>query len=151
MSHRGAGSGKCARLVLCILLNLLFFVAHGTNIFVLLLCSTAFEAAQDPHAQPPPNVGRAVRVDHMLCGVSAACSAHQPRAAADGCCHVDGTCGPVASGDPHVPPSVWRDHGDVAGHRHDSLSSHRRYSCLWDGVSCRVEGLRRIGDWTSTF
>jgi hypothetical protein len=54
MSHRGAGSGKCARLVLCILLNLLFLLAHGTNIFVLLLCSTAFEAAQDPHAQPPP-------------------------------------------------------------------------------------------------
>jgi hypothetical protein len=23
-------------------------------------------------------------------------------------------------------------------------------SCLWDGVSCRVEGLHWIGDWPST-
>jgi hypothetical protein len=118
MSHRGVGSGKCARLVLCILLNLLFFVAHGTSIFVLLLCLTAFETAQDPHAQPS-NMGRAVHIVHTSCGVLAACLAHQPRSAADGRRHVDGTRGPVASGDPHVPPFIWRDHGDDAGHRHD--------------------------------
>jgi hypothetical protein len=39
---------------------------HG-DIFVLLLCSTAFVATQDPHAQLP-DVGRAVRAVHMVCG-----------------------------------------------------------------------------------
>jgi hypothetical protein len=83
MSHRGAGSSKCAHLVLCILLNVLIFLAHGANIFLLLLCSTASEAADDPHAQPP-RVGRAVRAIHTLCGVPPACSAHQSRSATNG-------------------------------------------------------------------
>jgi hypothetical protein len=47
-----------------------YVVAHGANIFVLLLCSTAFAPAQDPHAHPP-DMGRAVHVVHMACRVPA--------------------------------------------------------------------------------
>jgi hypothetical protein len=45
--------------------------------------------------------------------------------------------------DPHVPPSVWGDHGDAAGRRHDPWSSHQRCTGFWDGVSSWVEGLCR--------
>jgi hypothetical protein len=60
----------------------------------------------------------------------------------DGICLVDSSCGPVMSGDPHIPPSMWRDHGDAARHHHDPWSSHRWHSGLWTGVSRQVEGLR---------
>jgi hypothetical protein len=39
--------------------------------------------------------------------VPATCSARQPWSAADGRRRVDDTRGPVASGDPQVPPSIW--------------------------------------------
>jgi hypothetical protein len=55
----------------------------------------------------------------------------------------------VASEDPHIPLSVWRDHGDAVGCRHDPWSSHRRHSYLWDGVSYQVEGLRQTSNWPS--
>jgi hypothetical protein len=117
----------------------------GLIFFLLLLCLRAFEAAEDPNTQPP-DVGRAVRAVHMSCGVPTACLAHQSRSAIDGHRRVDDTHGPVVSGDPHVPPSIWRDHDDAAGRRHDPWSSHRWHSYLWDGVSYRVEGLRQTGN-----
>jgi hypothetical protein len=98
--------------------------------------------AQDPHAQPP-DMGRAVHAIHTPCGVPAACSPHHRWSADDGLHRVDDTCGPVASGDPHIPPSVCGDHSGTAGHRHDPWSSHRRHVNFWDDVSKRVEGLRR--------
>jgi hypothetical protein len=55
----------------------------------------------------------------MSCEVPTACSARHPRSVVDGRRRVDGARGPVASVDPHIPPSVWQDHGDAAGHRHD--------------------------------
>jgi hypothetical protein len=81
-------------------------------IFLLLLWSTTFEAAHDPHAQPP-DVGQAVQVVHTSCRVPATCSAHHPRFAVDGRRHVDGAREPVAFGYPLVPPSIWQDHGDA--------------------------------------
>jgi hypothetical protein len=118
-----------------------YVVAHGANIFLLLLCSRTFAAAQDPLAQPP-DMGRAVHTVHTACGVPIACSATHRRSANDGLHHIDGTCVSMVSEDPHVPPSVWGDHGDAVGHRHDPWSSHRRHAGLWDDVSRRVEGLR---------
>jgi hypothetical protein len=106
-----------------------YVVAHGANIFVLLLCSTTFAAAQDPHAQTP-NMGRVVRVVHTVCEVPIACSATHRRSNGDGLHRVDDTCGPVASGDTYVPPSMWGDHGDVARRRHDPWSSHRQHAGL---------------------
>jgi hypothetical protein len=97
---------------------------------------------QDPHAQPP-DVGRAVRAIRMPCEVPVACSPHHQWSADDGLHPIDGTCRPVASGDPHVSPSVWQDHGDTAGRRHEPWSSHRQQSSLWDGDSRRMEGLCR--------
>jgi hypothetical protein len=121
----------------------------GLILFSLSLCLMTFEASQDPHAQPLA-LGRAVRAVHTSCRVLAAGSARQPRFAIDGRRRIDDTHGPVVSRDPHVPPSIWRDHGDAAGRRHDPWSSHRRHSCVWDGVFCRVEGLHRTGCWPST-
>jgi hypothetical protein len=126
-----------------------YVVVHGANIYVLLLCSTTFAPAQDLHAQPL-DVWRAVRAVHMSCGVPAAFSACQPRSADDGQPLIGITHGPLVSRDPHVLPSVWRDHDDTTGRCHDSWSSHWWHSCLWAGVSCRVEGLCRIGYWPST-
>jgi hypothetical protein len=98
-----------------------YLVTHGANIFVLLLCSTTFVAAQDPHAQPP-DVGRVVRVIHTTCGVPVACSTTHRWSADDGLCCVDDTYGPVVSGGHHVPPSMWENHSDAAGRRHDPWS-----------------------------
>jgi hypothetical protein len=112
---------------------LYYVVAHGANIFVLLLCSIAFAATQDMPAQPP-NLGWLVGAVHTSCRVPAACSALYPRSAADGLHRVDDTCGPMVSRDPHIPPFVWQDHGDTVGRRHDRWSSHRRNSYLWAGV-----------------
>jgi hypothetical protein len=112
------------------------------NIFISLLCYTSTLAAQDPYAQPPI-VGRAVCDVHAACRVPAACSYRVRPSTDDGLHRIDGTCRPVVSGDPHVPPSVWRDHGDAAGRRHDPQSSHRRCAGFWDSVSNRVEGLHR--------
>jgi hypothetical protein len=53
------------------------------------------------------------------CGVPIACSATHRRSADDGLHHIDDTCVSMVSEDPHVPPSVWGDHGDAVGHRHD--------------------------------
>jgi hypothetical protein len=52
----------------------------------------------------------------MSCEVPTTCSARHPWSATDGRCRVDVARGLVKSGDPHVPPSIWQDHGDVAGH-----------------------------------
>jgi hypothetical protein len=38
---------------------------------------------------------------------------------------------------------MWGDHGDTAGRRYDPWSPHQRHVDFWDGVSKRVEGLRR--------
>jgi hypothetical protein len=112
------------------------------NIFISLLCYTTTLAAQDPYAQLPV-VGRAVRAIHTTCRVPAACSSRAQPSADDGLHRVDDTCRLVASGDPHIPPSVWGDHGDAAGCRHDPWSSHRWLTGFWDSVSSWVEGLRR--------
>jgi hypothetical protein len=95
------------------------------NIFISLLYYTMTLTAQDPYTQPPV-VGRAVRAIHTMCQVPAACSYRVWPSADDGLRRVDDTYRPVASGDPHIPPSVWGDHGDTAGRRHDPRSSHRR-------------------------
>jgi hypothetical protein len=88
-------------------------------------------------------MGPVIRDIHMTCRVPTACSPHHRRSADDGLRCVDSTYGPVASGDPHVPPSVWGDHSDVVGRCHDPWSSNRRHAGFWDGVSRRVEGLHR--------
>jgi hypothetical protein len=85
--------------------DLLIFKCMGIMFFLPLLCSTAFEADQDPHAQPH-DVGWAVRGVHTSYGVLTTCSARHLRSAADGRRRVDGIHGSVASGDTHVPPSV---------------------------------------------
>jgi hypothetical protein len=90
-----------------------------------------------------PIMGRAVHTVHTACRVSTACSYCVRSSADDGLRRVDNTCRPVVSGDPHVPPSVWGDHSDAAGRCHDPRSSHRQRTGFWDGVSSRVEGLRR--------
>jgi hypothetical protein len=77
----------------------------NTKFVVPLLCSIATVATQDPHAQPP-DVGRAVCAVHTACGIPAPCSPRVPRSADDGLRRVDGTCGLVAHGDPHVPAPV---------------------------------------------
>jgi hypothetical protein len=92
--------------------------------FISLLCYTTTLAAQDPYAQPPV-MGRAIHAIHTACRVPAACSYCVRSFADDGLCRVDDTCRPVASGDPHVPPSTWGDHGDAAGRCHGPRSSHR--------------------------
>jgi hypothetical protein len=115
---------------------------YFTDIFVLLLCSTVTVPTQDPHAQPP-NMRRVVRAIRTPCRVPAACSPRHRRSANDGLCRIDGTCGLVAFGDPHVPPFTWGDHGDAAACHHDPWSPHRRHASFWDGVSKRVERLRR--------
>jgi hypothetical protein len=88
-------------------------------------------------------MGWALRAIHTACGVPTTCSAHHRRSTIYGLCCIDGTCGPVASGDPHVPTFMWQDHGDASGYRHDPWSSHRRHSDLWPSVSRRVERVRR--------
>jgi hypothetical protein len=80
-------------------------------------------------------VGRAVRAVHTSCRVPPASSSRHRRSAVDGLRGVDSTSGPLASGDPHVPPCVWRDHGDALGRHHDPRSSHRWHSDLWADVS----------------
>jgi hypothetical protein len=77
----------------------------------------------------------------MSCEVPPACSAHHRRSTIDGLHDVDGTRGPVAFGDPHVPPCMWRDHGDTSGHHHDPRSSHREHSGLWADVSMGNGGM----------
>jgi hypothetical protein len=62
--------------------------------------------AQDPHAHPH-DVGEAVRAVHTACDVPVASFACHRRSADDRLSCVDGTCGPVASRDPHVTPFVW--------------------------------------------
>jgi hypothetical protein len=99
-------------------------------------------AAQDPYAHPPV-VGRAVRTVYTACRVPAACLYHVRPSADDGLRRVDGTCRPMASGDPHVPPSVWGDHGDAAERHLDHQSFHRRRTSFWDDASSWVEGLCR--------
>jgi hypothetical protein len=97
----------------------------SANIFISLLCYTTTLAAQDLYAQPSV-VGRAVRTVHTACRVPTVCSYRVRPSVDDGLRHVDGTCRPVASVDPHVPPFVWGDHGDAARRCHDPRSSHRR-------------------------
>jgi hypothetical protein len=87
---------------------------------------------------------------HMACRVPAACSSRVRPSVDDGLRCADGTCRPVASGDPHVPPSVWGDHGDAAGHHHDPRSFHRQCTSFWDGVSNQVERLHRGCYWPVT-
>jgi hypothetical protein len=53
---------------------------------------------------------------------------------------VDSTGGLLSSRDPHVPPCMCRDHGDVLGCHHDPRSSYRWHYGLWAGVSRLVEG-----------
>jgi hypothetical protein len=112
------------------------------NIFISLLCYTVTLAAQDPYTHHLI-VGRAVHAVHTACWVLAACSSRVRPSANDGLRRVDGTCRPVASEDPHVPPYMWGDHCDAAGHRHDPRSSHPWRTGFYDGVSSRVEGLHR--------
>jgi hypothetical protein len=59
-------------------------------------------------------VGRAVRAIHTTCRITAACLSRVRPPADDGLRRVDDTYRPVASEDPHVPPSLWGDHGDAA-------------------------------------
>jgi hypothetical protein len=73
--------------------------------------------AQDPHTQPL-DVGLVVCTVRTSCGVPATCSPHHQRFDDDGLRRVDDTCGPVVFRDPHVPPSMWGDHGDAVGRRH---------------------------------
>jgi hypothetical protein len=75
-------------------------------IFLYYCCVTSVAPTQDPHTHPS-NVGRAVQTIHMMCGVPTTCAAHHRCSADDELRRVDGTYGPVASGDSHVPPSVW--------------------------------------------
>jgi hypothetical protein len=79
---------------------------------LIFLCSTSTVPTQDLHAQPP-DVGWAICAVHTPCGVPAACSPRHRWSADDGLRRIDDTCGLVASGDPHVPPSVWGDHGEL--------------------------------------
>jgi hypothetical protein len=95
-------------------------------------------------------MGRAVRAVHTACRVPAACLSRVRPSTDDGLRRVDGTCRPVTSGDPHIPPFVWGDHSDAAEHRHDRQSSHRWCIGFWDGVSSWVEGLHHSCYWPVT-
>jgi hypothetical protein len=88
-------------------------------------------------------MGREARIIHTVCGLPVACSPLHWQSADDGLYHVDGTCGPVVSKDPHIPPSMWGDHSDTAGHHHDPWSSHQWHAGFRDGDSRQVEGLCR--------
>jgi hypothetical protein len=97
-------------------------VIDGANIFLLLLCCRC--CTRSGYTRTPPDVGQAVHAIHTMCEVPTACSACHRWSAIDELHRVDDTCGPVAFGAPHVPPSVWRDHDDTSGRRHDPWSSH---------------------------
>jgi hypothetical protein len=120
------------------------FLSAWANIFLLLFYSTAFEATQDLHVQP---MHWDERYEPFICLVG---FLQLARLVNRGLSLMDAAAlmalmdrwRPEAHTF-HVPPSIRQD-------RNDPWSSHRRHSCLWDGVFYRVEGLRRTSDWPST-
>jgi hypothetical protein len=100
-------------------------VANEANIFFY-CCVAGVAPAHDLHAQPPPLLTWDERdAEFIRRGrVPATCTARHWRSAVDGLRRDDNTCGPVASGDPHVPPSMWLDHDDASGHHHDPWSPY---------------------------